>query len=40
MLKTGNNMVARFFKDLCNFNKVSGGVNTCEVEEFHNVLWC
>ncbi len=40
VLKSGSNMVARFFKDLCNLEKISSGVNAGEGEEFHATMWC
>ncbi len=38
--KIGSNMVARFFKDLFNLNKISSGVNAGEGKEFHSTKWC
>ncbi len=40
ILKTGSNVVARFFNDLCDFDKFSGGVNAREGKQFHNFMWC
>ncbi len=40
MLKKGSNVITKFFEDLCNFNKVSSGVNAGEGKELHNTMWC
>ncbi len=40
MLKTSSDMVTSLIKDTCDLNEVSGGVNACESEEFHNAMWC
>ncbi len=39
MLKACSNVVTRFVKDSCNFNKIGIGVNACESEEFHITMW-
>ncbi len=40
VLKVDSNMVTRLFENLCNFDKVGGGVDAGEGEEFHSTMWC